>query len=552
VFDYVIVGGGTAGCVLAARLAEDPGSRVALLEAGPDAGPRGGPGPGTVEAIDRPAAYQQLLRSRYDWNFVTVPQERAEARPSYWPRGRVLGGSSAIGAMTYLRGNRADYETWKTEYGCPGWGYRELLPYFLRAEDNARGAGPYHGAGGPLPVADPRYKSVHAQRFIEAAARRGALLNDDFNGDRQEGVGFYQVTQRDGRRCSAAAAYLAHRPQNLTVISGALVTGLVIEGGRAAGVSYRRGGQEETARAAAEVILAAGAVGSPQLLMLSGIGPADHLRSHGIYVIADRPAVGANLIDSPVVPVLWSTPGLRGLWESSGNAGVARWRLTHRGPLASNLAEAGGFARSDPRLAAPDLQWQVLPVGYREQGLADPARRAMTVLAGLVDVASRGRVRLASADPRHRPLIDPGYLSDVRDLNALAAGVRMARDYGTAAPLSKICAAELAPGDGVHTDHEVRDFIRRTVVSGRLPAGTCAMGGDVAKSASGYDSVTDPQLRVRGVRGLRVADASVLPTLPRGGLLAPVIALAERAADLIAGRAPLAPVDPELAVTAAR
>jgi choline dehydrogenase len=538
----VIVGGGTAGCVLAARLAEDPGCRVALLEAGPDAG--------AVEAIEVPAAYQRLLRSRYDWNFVTVPQERAEARPSYWPRGKVLGGSSAIGAMTYLRGNRADYETWKTEYGCAGWGYRELLPYFLRAEDNVRGAGPYHGAGGPLPVTDLRYQSVHARHFIEAAVRRGALANDDFNGAQQDGVGFFQVIQRDGRRCSAAAAYLAARPQNLSVISGALVTGLVIEGGRAAGVSYRRGGQVETARAAAEVILAAGAVGTPQLLMLSGIGPADHLRSHGIYVIADRPAVGANLIDSPVVPVLWSTPGVRGLWESSGNAGTARWRLTHRGPLTSNLAEAGGFARSDPRLTAPDLQWQVLPVGYREQGLADPARRAMTVLAGLVDVASRGRVRLASADPRHRPLIDPGYLSDVRDLNALTAAVRMARDYGTAAPLSKTCAAELAPGDRVHTDHELRDFIRRTVVSGHLPAGTCAMGGDVAKSASGYDSVTDPQLRVRGVKGLRVVDASVLPTLPRGGLLAPVIALAERAADLIGGRAPLVPVDPELAAPA--
>jgi choline dehydrogenase len=536
VFDYVIAGGGSAGCVVAARLAEDPGCRVLLLEAGPDAG--------AAEDLRLPAAHGRLLRGRYDWNFTTTAQERAEGRLLYWPRGKVLGGSSALGALTYVRGNRVDFDTWRDEYGCTGWGYRELLPYFLRAEDNVRGAGPYHGAGGPLPVSDAPYRSPQAERFIEAATGRGALPNDDFNGEQQDGVGFYQVTQRDGQRCSAADAYLGRRPENLTVITGALVTGLVIEGGRAAGVTYRRGGTDETARAAAEVILAAGAVGTPQLLMLSGIGPADHLRSRGIYVIADVPAVGANLIDQPAVPVLWSTPRVKGLWESSGPAGVLRWRLTRKGPLTSSVAEAGGFARSDPRLAAPDLQWQVLPVGYRGQGLTDPASRAMTVLVGLVDVASRGRLRLASADPRHRPLIDPGYLSDSSDVNALAAGVRTAREYGAGAPLAKTCAAELSPGDGVRTEHEVRDFVRAALVSGHHPAGTCAMGGTVAKSASGYDSVTDPQLRVRGVDGLRIVDASVLPTLPRGGLNATVIALAERAADLIAGRAPLAGQDP--------
>ena len=538
-FDYVIVGGGSAGCVVAARLAEDPGTSVLLLEAGPEAT--------AIDEVQIPAAYSRLFRSQYDWNYVTLPQERADGRPVYWPRGKVLGGSSAMNAMIYIRGNRADYDTWRDEYGCAGWGFRDLLPYFLRAEDNARGASPYHGTGGPLAVQDLRHKSAHAEHFIEAATRRGALRNDDFNGPQQDGVGFYQVTQRDGRRCSAADAYLATRPQNLTVITGAFVTGLVIEGGRAAGVTYRHAGGEQTARAEAEVVLAAGAIGTPQLLMLSGIGPADQLREHGIYVIADMPAVGANLIDHPGVPVLWSTPRVKGLWESTGNGGVARWKLTRKGPLTSNIAEAGGFARSDPRLSAPDLQWHVLPVGYREQGLTDPARRAMTVLVTLVDVASRGRIRLASRDPRHRPLIDPGYLSDVRDLNALAVGVRMARDYGTAAPMAKICSAELAPGDGVSTDHEMRDYIRGSVVTLYHPAGTCAMGGDVAKSASGYDSVTDPQLRVRGIDGLRVIDASVMPTLPRGNTNAPVIAIAERAADLIAGRAPLVPLDPETA-----
>jgi choline dehydrogenase len=542
VFDYVIVGGGSAGCVLAARLAEDPGVRVLLLEAGPDP---------DAEEIRIPAAFSRLFQSRYDWNFVTLPQERADGRAVYWPRGRVLGGSSALNAMIYMRGSTHDYDAWRDDFGCTGWGYRELLPYFLRAEDNSRGASPYHGTGGPLAVQDLRYKSEHGRHFIAAASRRGAVENDDFNGPRQDGVGFFQVTQRDGRRCSVADAYLANRPANLNIVTNALATGLLIEGGRAAGVTYRKAGNDETARAEAEVILAAGAIGSPQLLMLSGIGPADDLREHGIYVIADNPAVGANLMDHPMVPVLWSTPRVRGLWESAGNAGIARWRLTHKGPLTSNIAEAGGFARSDPRLAAPDLEWQVLPAGFKEQGLTDPASRAMTVLVGLVDVASRGRLKLASRDPRHRPLIDPGYLSDVRDLSALAVGVRMARDYGTAAPLSKVCETELAPGDGVHTDHEMRDYIRGALVSNYHPAGTCAMGGDDQAAKSRQASVVDPMLRVRGVAGLRVVDASVMPALPRGNTNAPVIAIAERAADLIVGRAPLAPLDPASADTAA-
>lgn len=541
-FDYVIVGGGSAGCVVAARLAENPGARVLLLEAGPEAA--------GIEETRVPAAYGRLFRGRYDWNYVTLPQERADDRPVYWPRGKLLGGSSAMNAMIYIRGNRADYDAWRDDYGCTGWGFADLLPYFRRAEDNSRGEGPYHGTGGPLAVADLRHKSVHARHFVESAMRRGAEANEDFNGARQDGVGFYQVTQKGGRRWSVADGYLATRPKNLTVRTNALVTGLVIEGGRAAGVTYRHAGREEAARAEAEVILAAGAVGSPQLLMLSGIGPADHLRDRGIYVIADVPAVGANLIDHPAVPVIWATPDERGLWESSGLAGLTRWRLTHSGPLASNIAEAGGFARSDPRLAEPDIQWHVLPVAFLEQGLADPARRAMTVLVTLVDVASRGRLRLASRDPRHRPLIDPGYLSDVRDLSALAAGVRMARDFGMAAPMSKICAEELAPGEGVHTDHEMRDYIRSSVVTCYHPAGTCAMGGEGVRPAFGAGSVVDPMLRVRGVDGLRVVDASVMPALPRGNTNAPVVAIAERAADLIAGRAPLVAQDPGQAVPA--
>jgi choline dehydrogenase len=527
-FDYVIVGGGSAGCVLARRLSEDPQTRVLLLEAGP---------PGGALEIRVPAAMSRLYQSQYDWNYLTVPQEHASGRTVYWPRGRVLGGSSAVNAMIYIRGNRLDYDRWRDDFGCAGWGYRDLLPYFLRAEDNSRGASAYHGTGGPLSVQDLKYRSEHNRNFVAAASQCGAAENDDFNGREQDGVGFYQVTQRDGRRCTAADAYLRASQRNLTVTTNALVTGLVIEGGRAAGVSYRHGGNEKIARAGAEVILAAGAIGSPQLLMLSGIGPADDLHAVGIYVIADNPAVGANLADHPAVPVMWSTPGTRGLWENSGNGGLARWFLTHRGPLTSNVAEAGGFARSDPRLPAPDLQWHVLPVAYRDQGLTDPAQRALTVLVTLVDVASRGRIRLASRDPRHKPLIDPAYLADARDLGALAVGVRLAREYAAAAPLAKMCAAELAPGAGAGTDRELRDYIRRGVVTLYHPAGTCAMGADQK------NSVVDPQLRVRGINGLRVVDASVMPALPRGNTNAPVIAIAERAADLIAGRAPLAPMD---------
>jgi choline dehydrogenase len=326
---------------------------------------------------------------------------------------------------------------------------------------------------------------------------------------------------------------------NLTVHTDALVTKILIDGGRATGVTYLRHGQAETAHAGGEVIVAAGAVNSPQLLMLSGIGPADHLIQAGVEVVADSPGVGANLSDHPMLPVVWSTPRLRGLWEKSGNAGALRWRLTHRGPVASNVAESGGFAHSEPGLPAPDLQLHVLAAPYADQGLADPVQRAMTVLVGLVDVKSRGRIRLRSADPRHRPAIDPSYLSDPGDARALLAGLKMAREFVTAKPMAAICRSELAPGPQLRSDAELLDYVRSSVVTLYQPAGTCAMGGDHRRG-----SVLDPELKVRGITGLRVVDASVMPSVPRGNTNAPVIAIAERAADLIAGRAPLAPADP--------
>jgi choline dehydrogenase len=532
VYDYIIVGAGSAGCVLAARLSADPSISVLLLEAGPA---------DDATEIHAPAALSRLFQGPYDWNYRTVPQHRAAGRSVYWPRGKVLGGSSSLNAMIYIRGSRHDFASWRDEHGCAGWGYEDLMPYFRRSEDNSRGASAYHGTGGPLSVTDPRYKSAACAAFVAAAQEQGAVANDDFNGPRQDGVGWYQLTQRNGQRCSAATAYLhpAMSRPNLTVLTDALVTRVIVQGGQATGVTYLRHGETASEQAGAEVILSGGAINSPQLLMLSGIGPADHLIEMGIDVLADSPGVGGNLSDHPVLPVIWSTPRLRGLWEKTGNGNALRWQLTHRGPLTSNVAESGGFAHSEPGLRAPDLQLHVLPAPYRDQGLADPTQRAMSVLVGLVDVASRGRIRLLSDDPRHRPAIDPGYLSDPRDARALTAGLKLAREFVTARSMAEICKSELSPGAHVRSDEDLLQYVRTNVVTLYHPVGTCAMGGETR-----WNAVVDPELRVRGVAGLRVVDASVMPSLPRGNTNAPTIAIAERAADLIAGRAPLAAVDP--------
>ncbi len=536
-YDYIIVGAGSAGCVLASRLTENPDSRVLLLEAGP---------PDTAAEIHIPAAVNLLFKSAYDWNYQTTVQDRAEGRSIYWPRGRVIGGSSSINAMIYIRGNRHDYDSWREDYGCEGWGYTDLFPYFLRAESNSRGASAYHGASGPLSVQDLKAKSSLTGDFVAAAQAAGQPANADFNGPSQDGVGYYQVTQKAGRRWSAADAYLhpAAGRANLTIQPDALVTGVIIEDGKATGVRYLRRGVEEVARAEAEVILSGGAINSPQLLMLSGVGPADHLLEHGIAVQADSPGVGGNLSDHPVVTAMWSVPRSRSLWEKQGPRNLARWQLMHTGPLTTNIAEAGGFFRSDPALLAPDIQWHALPVPFLNGGLGDPASRALSVLIALVSVGSRGKIRLRSADPRHKPSIDPSYLSDLADLDPLVKGIGMARQIAAARPLSRRVKAELAPGDDVRSDADLREWIRGDLSTLYHPVGTCAMGGDSRLAASKLHSVLDTELRVRGIEGLRVVDASVMPTVPRGNTNAPVIAIAERAADLIQGRAPLAAMDP--------
>ncbi len=545
-YDYVIVGAGSAGCVLAGRLTENPSARVLLLEAGP---------PDSADEIRIPAALNLLFQSAYDWGFRTVPQEHAGGQSVYWPRGKVVGGSSSINAMIYIRGHKHDYNTWRDEYGCDGWSFNDLLPYFIRAEANSRGSSVYHGGSGPLSVVDPKYKSASTAAFVQAAVSAGAVANPDFNGSDQDGVGFYQVTQKDGRRWSAADAYLrpAMGRPNLSVRTDALVTSVVIEDGRATGVRYLHHGSEHLVRADCEVILAGGAVNSPQLLMLSGIGPADHLRERGIDVVADSAGVGANLSDHPIVTAIWSTPRVRSLAELAGPGNLLRWQLTHSGPMTTNIAQSGGFARSTDGHPAPDIQWHALPVPFRDGGLADPTDRGMSVLVTLVDVHSRGRITLRTSDPRHKPLIDPGYLADPADTDALVRAIGMVRQIAAARPMGRMCAAELAPGPDVSTDAELREFVRRDVTTIYHPVGTCAMSGETQVNASGLAGVVDTELRVRGVEGLRVVDASVMPTVPRGNTNAPTIAIAERAADLIAGRAPLAPFEPaDLALAGTR
>jgi len=521
--DYVIVGAGSAGCVLAARLTEDPNVQVTLLEAGP---------PDKSVLIHCPAGLALLAKlGRANWAFQTVPQPGLNGRRGYQPRGKVLGGSSSVNAMIYTRGVPQDYNAWAAE-GNIGWSWDEVLPFFKRAENNERGADAWHGTGGPLNVMDLCDPNPFAHAFVEAGVQAGQVHNPDFNGRTQEGVGLYQVTHKAGERCSVAKGYLTPnlaRP-NLQVLTGVQVTRVLIENGRAVGVAYVQDGQEKTVRAEREVILSAGAFQSPQLLMLSGIGPADHLRQHGIDVALDLPGVGAHLHDHPDVVQVWDVPGAHELFGLSLAGArrtwrdVQRWRRERRGPLTTNFAEAGGFIKSDAGEAVPDLQLHFVVGKLVDHGRATVFGHGFSCHVCVLRPQSRGSVRLASSDPLAAPLIDPAFLQEGDDVRRLVKGFKLMRDILSQPALAKHGGREKSAD--VRSDAEIEAFVRQHADTIYHPVGSCRMG-------RGPMDVVDERLRVRGIERLRVVDASVMPGVPGGNTNAPVVMMAERAAWMV-------------------
>ncbi|MEZ5789805.1 MAG: choline dehydrogenase [Nitratireductor sp.] len=529
-FDYVIVGGGSAGSTLAARLSENPGNTVCLLEAGGD-------GKGIL--VRAPLGIVAMLPGKpkiNNWAFETVPQPGLNGRRGYQPRGKALGGSSAINAMLYVRGHPSDYDGW-AEAGCDGWSWDEVLPYFRKSEKNERGADDLHGDGGPLNVAEQQSPREISKAFIDAAGEVQIRRNDDFNGPVQEGAGHYQVTQfwekgREGERCSAAAAYLhpAMNRSNLSVITNAHATRILVEGKRATGVEYRSGNALKTVSARSEVILCGGAFNSPQLLMLSGIGPADHLKANGIAVKHELPGVGENLQDHLdfILAYKTSNTDVLGLGAVGGYKlirDMLRWRKDGTGIIASPGAESGAFLKSDPSLDRPDLQLHFVAA------LVDDHSRKLHLGYGyschvcVLRPHSRGTVKLASGDPMAAPLIDPAFLADERDAQLLLKGTKITRSIMEAPALKRYMKSEVYTADA-RSDEALMAHIRARADTVYHPVGSCKMGKDAM-------AVVDPQLRVHGMEGLRVVDASVMPNLIGGNTNAPTIMIAEKAADMI-------------------
>jgi choline dehydrogenase len=513
-FDYVIVGAGSAGCVLAARLSEDPDVKVLLLESGP---------PDVKENIHVPLGYLQLGATDVDWDYHSAPEAHCGGRRITLPRGRVLGGSSSINAMVYIRGNKRDYDEW----GVPGWTWSDMLPYFMKAEDNERGASELHGAGGPLPVSESRSRNRIAAAFVDAGEQAGLPRNPDFNGPEQDGVGVYQVTQRGGMRASAAVAYLhpAMERENLTVMPYMHVERVIFDGARAAGVAASRLGEVQELMAEREVILCGGAYNSPQLLMLSGVGAAEHLAMREIELLLDQPQVGENLSDHPATQLVWTTPEPESLLLALEPAALEEFEASQTGPFTSNLAESGGFARVQDGAPAPDIQFHVAPVHIVEEGMRDPEAHGVWVSPCLLTEHSRGSVRLASADPTAKPIIHNDFYSRGDDMQRMVSGLRLAQEICGQPAMRPYAAEPFNVPDG-DSDEALAAHAARTTFAVYHPVGTCRMGTD-----SG--AVVDAELRVNGLEGLRVVDASVMPTVPRGNTNAPTIALAERAADLI-------------------
>ncbi|MEU7484204.1 GMC family oxidoreductase N-terminal domain-containing protein [Streptomyces sp. NPDC042319] len=495
--DFVVVGAGSAGSVIVRRLL-DAGHSVHVLEAGPV---------DSDERVHSPQGWPQLLQSPLDWAVMTVPQKHANDRPLYWPRGKVLGGSSSLNGMIYIRGHRSDYDAWAYA-GCPGWDWDSVLPLFKRSEDHVDGESAWHGKGGPLPVSRIAEPHPTAAAFVEAAVALGHERTDDFNGDTMAGVGFNHATIRDSRRMSAWQSFAVPVRDNprLTVTTGAHVHRVLLDGGRAIGVEYASGGDLHRAYAAAEVVLSGGVIGSAQTLLLSGIGPAAHLREVGIDVAVDLPGVGENLHDHLLVS---------NVYEASRPLPPGR----------ANLLESQLFTATDPRRPGPDLQPVFLHLVYPAESYPVP-EHGYTIAPGIVRPLSRGTLRLASAAPETAPLVDPNVLAERYDLEAMVDAVELCREIGGQRAFDAWRKAELAPGPEARTRDDLREFVRRAVGTYHHQVGTCRMGQDSL-------AVVDPELRVRGVQGLRVADASVMPSVPSGNTNAPTIMVGEKASDLL-------------------
>lgn len=528
-FDYIITGAGSAGCVLATRLSADPAARVLLLEAG---------GRDSDPFIHVPAGFGRLQKPSVNWCFSTAPQRHLNNREIWYPQGKTLGGSSSINAMIYIRGQGRDYDDWAAQ-GCTGWSYREVLPYFIRSEHNERLADEYHGTGGPLAVSDQISPNPLSKAFIRAAQQAGHRYNPDFNGAQQSGTGAYQVTCRNGRRASTARAFLlpARDRANLTVEIRARALRILVENGRAVGVEYSAQGQARVARLnpAGEVVVSSGAVGSPRLLLLSGIGPADDLRRIGLPVVHDLPGVGGNLqdhLDSYVVSDLrekLSYDGADAFPKSIANG--LQYLLFRNGPATSVVAESGCFAASSPG-SRPDIQMHILPAYVVNSGRTKVKGHGITINTCVLRPLSRGSVTLRSADPAVMPVIDPNFHAEEADRKLSVAGVRLARQILDQHELARYIERERLPSAGAQTDEEILAYIRQYASVDYHPVGTCKMGTDDA-------AVVDPSLRVRGIDGLRVADSSIMPNLISGNTNAASIMIGEKGAALIRQEVPL-------------